>query len=81
MRGMAVPQQKAGEKCGLEVTRNNGQPPSPDFLPEGKMIAQRFIFTRSFLTERNTDCLSERRKLVMGTKIKRGIVILVRNAG
>ena len=45
------------------------------------MIAQRFVFTRSFLTEWNTDCLSEGRKFLVGTKIKRGIVILVRNAG
>ena len=45
------------------------------------MIAQRFVFTGSFLTERNTDCLSEGIKFLVGTKIKRGIVILVRNAG
>ncbi len=54
---------------------------SPDFSPEGKMIAQRFVFTRGFLTERNTDCLCEGRKSLVGTKIKRGLVILVRNAG
>ena len=45
------------------------------------MIAQRFVFTRNFLTERNTDCISERKKFLVGTKIKRGLVILVRNAG
>ncbi len=45
------------------------------------MIAQRFVFTRDFLTERNTDCLSEGRKILVKTKIKRGLVTLVRNAG
>ena len=54
---------------------------SPHFSPEGKMIAQGFVSKRDFLTERNTDSLSEGRKFLVGTKIKRGIVILVRNAG
>ena len=45
------------------------------------MIAQRFVFTSGFLTERNTGCISEGNKFLVGTKIKRGLVILVRNAG
>jgi len=45
------------------------------------MIAQRTVFTKDFLTERNTGCLFEGIKFFVGTKIKRGIVILVRNAG
>jgi len=51
------------------------------FSTESKMIAQIFVFTRDFVTERNTDCLSEGRKFLVGTKIKQGLVILVRNAG
>jgi hypothetical protein len=54
---------------------------NPDFSPEGKMIAQRLVFTRGFLNEQNTGCLSEGIKFLVGTKIKRGIVILVRNQG
>jgi len=44
------------------------------------MIAQRFVFTRDFMTERNTDYLSEGIKFLVGTKIKQGLVTLVRNA-
>jgi len=45
------------------------------------MIARRYVSTRGFLTERNTDCLSEGIKFLVRTKIKQGIVILVKNAG
>lgn len=45
------------------------------------MIGRRIVFTRDLLTERNTERLSEERKFIVGTQIKRGIVILLRNAG
>ena len=45
------------------------------------MIAQRFVFTMDFLIERNTDCISESRKLIVESKVKRGFVILVRKVG
>ncbi len=45
------------------------------------MITQRFVFTMDFLIERNTGCISESRKFIVESKIKRGFVILVRNAG
>ncbi len=45
------------------------------------MIAPRFGFTMDFLIERNTDCISESKKSIVESKIKRGFVILVRSAG
>ncbi len=44
------------------------------------MIAQIFGSTMNFLIERNTGCISESRKFIAEPKIKRGFVILVRNA-
>jgi len=55
--------------------------PGPHFSPRGEMIAQRFGFTADFLKKRNTDCISDRRKSAVDSKIKRGLVIVVRNAG
>jgi hypothetical protein len=55
--------------------------PSPHFSPRGEMIAQRFGFTVDFLMERNTGCIPDRRKSAVDSKIKRGLVIVVRNAG
>ncbi len=45
------------------------------------MITQRYVFTMDFLIERNTDCISESRKIIVKSKIEREVVILVRNAG
>ncbi len=40
-----------------------------------------FEFTGVFLSEWNTDCISEFRKIPVDSKGKRETVILVRNAG
>jgi hypothetical protein len=56
-------------------------PVNPHFSPEGEMIAQRFGFTRDFPKERKTGCISDRGKFLVDSKIKRGLVVLVRNAG
>ncbi len=54
---------------------------SPHFSPEGGFIATDFEFTGVYLDERNTDCISEFRKIPVDSKGKRETVILVRNAG
>ncbi|MGI9301424.1 MAG: hypothetical protein ACR2RB_01770, partial [Gammaproteobacteria bacterium] len=41
---------------------------SPHLSPRGEMIAQRFDFTRHFLTERNTGRISEKKKMRCGIK-------------
>ncbi len=43
------------------------------------MIAQKFVFSIDFVTDGNTDCRSEEISFRVGTKIKRGIVILMSN--
>ncbi len=54
---------------------------SPHFSPEGGFIATDFESTGIFLSERNTGCISEFRKISVDSKSKRETVILVRNAG
>jgi hypothetical protein len=44
-------------------------------------MAQRFGFTVDSLRERNTDCIPDGKKFVVSSKIKTGLVILVRYAG
>ena len=54
---------------------------SPHFSPEGGFIATEFEFTGIFLSEWNTDCIAEFRKIPVDSKGKRETAILVRNAG
>ena len=54
---------------------------SPHFSPEDGFIATDFGSTGIFLSERNTGCISEFRKISVDSKGKRETVILVRNAG
>ncbi len=59
----------------------SGKSFNPHFSPEGGFIATNFEFTGVFLSEWNTDCISEFRKIPVDSKGKRETVILVRNAG